>query len=1124
MSIPTFAANFHFIKMIKNNLKTRVLVAAIAFMGYGTMHAQVTTSGIQGIIAQSAGSTVTATHLPSGTVYTATANAEGQFNISNMRVGGPYQVVVTTPGKSPEVYDDIYLELGEVFTLKNSTKPTTSIGEVQITGRRRVAPVTGLSTIVGQKLLQELPQTASRSITDFTKLTPQANGTSFAGRDARYNNLQIDGANFNNGFGLSTNPLPGGNSQPISLDAIEEISVNIAPYDITQSGFTGAGINAITKSGTNQFHGSLYGYYTGKELSGWKIDGQKIDKVSGARLTNGLTVGGPLVKSKLFFFLSAEREMATGANASGSNLWKASQDGKANIAQNISAVKESDLIAVRDHLINRWGYDPGRYQGYADEAIQKGDKILARLDWNVNSRNKVAVRFNLLDGNSMQIVNGNSGPNPRTSWNRVSEKSMAFENANYSFKNKVYSVTGEWNSSINSKVSNKLLGTFTKIQDTRDTPGSLFPFVDIWNGSSTGGNYISFGTELFSYLNDVTNTNWSVTDNLTVTAGINTITGGVAYEQQNFGNSYTRMGTGYYRYASVADFLTTGTPNEVAPIQFGLTYPYEGMDTYARVNFGLGSAYLQDKITVNDRFNFTVGIRAELPFYQNDLTANPGIDKLLFRDQDGSGVQYSSAAWPKSRVMLSPRLGLNFDPMGDKTLIIRAGTGIFTGRVPFVWLTNQPTNAGVIQNTIEPNGYAASAPWIGQIRFHPEDIYYYANNPVYYNVNGVRTTPFISSPTGGAPGTIAVVDESYRMPSVWRTSFGIDYRIPNTPITFTGDFLYTKDVNATFQYAPNRQPVTTMMTSQPREYYAPAASGSIPAYQVNPAINANSVTVLTNTKVKGYSLSATAGISVRPVGGFSGSVFYTYSEAKDITSNPGSSANSAWSSLPSINNPNEQILGISDFALPHRVVANIAYYIKPSGTTIGVYYNGSHQGRYSYTYSNDVNGDGIASDLLYIPTDLNSIKFQNIAATATAPGYTAEQQRAAFAAFIQNNGLEKYAGGFVPRNAGLMPWLNRFDVRIAQDLFRDSIKKGSKLQITFDVINAGNLLNSKWGIQDNLLTAGRSPLAKVGNTATPDPSFQMQRDAAGMLVTTPIVAANNRFTTWSGMLGMRFVF
>ena len=1100
-----------------NPLKKTVLVAALAFAGYGSVHAQVTTSNMSGVVTtvdgkKSTGATIKATHVPSGTVYSATANSAGVFNLSNMRVGGPYRVEVTYGNEKPMIYDDLYLELGQPFSLNPVLgEKVANIAEVVLTGGTgRNVNKTGAATNVGQKLIQDLPQ-SSRSITDFTRLTPQANGNSFAGRDARYNNLQIDGANFNNGFGLSGSPLPGGNSQPISLDAIQEISVNIAPFDVTQSGFTGAGINAITKSGTNKFHGSLYGYYNGKDLSGWKINGEDIQKVSGAKMTNGFTVGGPLIQNKLFFFVSGERETSTGANASGANLWTASQDGISDAANNISRVKESDLIAVQNHLIGRWGYNPGRYQGYANEAEQQGDKFLARIDWNISDKHKFAVRYNMLKGNSMQVANASSGPAPRSSWGRVSDKAMTFEGGNYGFENTVSSITAELNSTFNSSLSNKLLFTYSKIQDKRTSPSeSLFPFVDIWDGSSTGGNYISFGTELFSYLNDVVNDNFSFTNNLTYTTGRNNFTAGIAYEIQKFGNSYTRMGTGYYRYASVEDFLKTGTSAEVAPIMFGLTYPYANQDTYSRVNFGLASAYLQDKITVSDRFNVTVGLRAELPNYLNDLTANTSIDALDLLDKNGNPRNYSSGEWPKSKVSLSPRLGFNYDVMGDRSLTLRGGTGIFTGRVPFVWLTNMPTNAGVLQNTVEPGSYAEVAGWIGNVRFQPQDIYYYVNTPPAGAEN-----VFINNPKAGAPASFALVDRDFKMPSVWRSSFGADYKIPNSVFTLTTDILYTKDVNSVFQYGANRKESTARMTNQDRVYYPNAAS-----YQYNNKIGANSATVLTNSDTKGTAFSATVGANMRTWKGLSGSVFYTFSEAKEISANAGSSASSAWQASPTVDSPNQQELSISNFSVPHRIVANVSYNI--ANTTIGVYYSGSNQGRFSYYYSNDVNGDGIANDLMYIPNAGEAVKFADIKQGATTL-FTAAQQSAAFDQFIADNGLEGYRGQILPRNEFLLPWSNRFDVKISQNLFTNMVQKGDKVAISLDILNFGNLLNSDWGIQDNTVSSyGAAVLGRSG-ALSPDPTFTMLRSGAD-LVTAPTRPASNRFTTWSAMLGFKYSF
>ncbi|MRN01187.1 TonB-dependent receptor [Riemerella anatipestifer] len=1105
--------------MVNNmgSMKKTVLIVAIAFCGYGTMQAQVTTGSMTGVLTTVSGQKSTsvnirATHIPSGTVYSAKSSNSGSFNLPNMRVGGPYKVEIQCPGQAPTVYEDVYIELDRPYVLNTTLgEKTKTIQEVVLSGgKRRSGNKASVGVNVGLKQIQELPQ-SSRSITEFTRLTPQSNGTSFAGRDSRYNNLQIDGANFNNGFGLSGNPLPGGNAQPISLDAIQEITVNIAPFDVTQSGFTGAGINAVTKSGTNQLQGSVYGYYNAKDLNGWKINGQNIDKFSGAKIINGLTIGGPIKKNKLFFFISAEREQATGVNASGANLWRASKDGIANPNENITRVKESDLIAVREHLISKYNYDPGRYQGYADEATQNADKLLIKLDWNINDKHKLALRYNILDNHSKQIVNGSSGPRPRTSWSRVSDRSITFENSQFGFNNKVQSLTAELNSTFTSKLSNKFLFTYSKIQDTRTRPTQdLFPFVDIWDGSPDGGNYISFGTELFSYLNDLVNNNLSFINNLNYISGKHSITAGLAFELQKFGNSYVRMGTGYYRYASVEDFLKTGTAQEVAPIMFGITYPYQGQDTYSRVNFGLASTYIQDKITLNNKFNFTVGLRAELPLYLNKLTPNESINSLTLLDTNGNQRTYNSGKWPESRIMLSPRFGFNYDINSDRTLIIRGGTGVFTGRVPFVWLTNMPTNSGVIQNNIEPGSYRDVAGWINNIRFHPEDIYYHIKN-----VPEGAENVFISTPKEGAPSSFALVDDQFKLPSVWRSNLGADYKIPNSPLTLTTDILYTREVNAVFQFGVNRKESEHTMT------YAGVSRSFYPnreSFQFNSEIAPNNAVVLTNTKTKGYAYSATIGLNLSPWNGLSGSIFYTYSDAKEISPNAGSNAISAWGGAPTIDTPNQDFLSISAFATPHRIVGNLSYMFK--GTNIGIFYNGAHQGRFSYIYSNDLNGDGIANDLLYLPENTKDLNFKDITNRDGSIRFTAEQQIQAFDKFIADNNLDSYRGSILPRNAFLLPWLNRFDVRLTQNLFTNMRGRGDKLQITLDIINFGNMLNSKWGIANSLHRTG---ILRTVDRTENNPSFNMEIDGDN-LVNLPYRTLNTRATTYSTILGFRYTF
>ncbi|PVH27122.1 TonB-dependent receptor [Sphingobacterium corticibacter] len=1132
-------------------MKRSLLFFALVLASYGTIQAQVTTSSVTGTVTQSSGqatpgATIRAVHTPSGTTYSSAANDAGRFNLANMRVGGPYRIEVTYVGQDPVIYENVYLQLGQPFVLNAVfTDGSRNIEEVAIASGQRINTArTGASTSVGLKQLNELPQ-VNRSVTEFTRLTPQANGNSFAGRDARYNNLQIDGANFNNGFGLSTNPLPGGNSQPISLDAIEEISVNIAPFDVTQSGFTGAGINAVTRSGTNRVEGSAYYYLQNQDIQGRRIGDVTLDRIDAAKRNYGFRLGGPIIKDKLFLFVNAEREEATGGNASGSNPWRASENGTAVPEENIARTTRSDLEAVRQHLINQWGWDPGRYEGYADEARESSTKFLARLDWNIDERHKLAVRYNQVVGTSMQGANGNSGPFPRSQTNRISQNSITFENGNYAFRNVVRSLTAELNSNINSRLNNQFLATYTRIQDTRTTPSNqLFPFVDIGDGTHSNinspyVNYMSFGTELFSYNNDVINNNYSFINNLTLSADKHTFTFGAAFEIQNFGNSFTRLGTSYYRYASVEDFLTTGSPNEVAPIMFGLTYPYEGQDTYSRINFGLASLYAQDRWTVTDQLTITYGIRAELPIYMNKLTANPSIDAMRLLDVNGMPTNYNSGLWPKSQLLVSPRFGVNYDVFGDRSLVLRGGTGFFSGRVPFVWLTNMPTGAGVLQNTIEPGSYADVAGWIGNVRFNP-DPYYHLNN-----VPQGAENVFISTPREGAPSSFALVDRNFKMPMVWRTSIGGDYKIPNTPVTVTGDFLYTRDINAVFQFGANRASSNTFLNygssgeegdfGDNRTFYPNGVQ------RFNPLLGANNATVLTNTNVKGHALSATIGLNVPYYQGFSGGIFYTYSDAREVSANAGSSASSAWGGSPNINGPNDQILHPSAFAIPHRLVGNLSYryeYANSLATTVGIVYTGSSQGRFSYVYTSFINGDGASNDLIYLPRDLNSLNFVDRVDANGQLLFTAAEQREALSVFIAENGLEKYQGGYLPRNGFLMPWLNRFDVRVLQDIYKNIGPRRHTLQLSAEVINFGNLISKSSGIQSRLNNAqflyGNNLIPGVNNQGQPVlntqrtpqsgiPEFNMNV-INGELPITPFQNASNLGTTWQMQLGIRYIF
>lgn len=1116
------------------------VILLLLFFSATVAFSQVTTSGMTGrIVAENneplPGATIVAVHTPSGTQYGTITNIEGRFNLQGLRPGGPYSVDVSFVGYTTAKFSEITLILGEFFTLNVSLKEEAiDVGEVMVVGTRVSAfqtNKTGAATNVSSEQLTALP-TISRSISDFTRLTPQAYGNSFAGRDGRYNNLQIDGANFNNAFGLSNNPLPGGQSQAISLDAIEEIQINIAPYDVKQSNFTGAGINAITRSGTNTLTGSVYGFYNNEKFQGRRIGSVELPEGQRALTRNyGFRLGGPILKNKLFFFLNAERQDDIGANASGANLWRASVNGIANPTNNIARTSKTDLEAVRNHLINQWGYDPGRYEGYADEAMQYSTKFLARIDWNINSNHRLAIRYNQVEGVSNSLANGTSGPNPRAASSRVSQNSVTFEKGNYTTNNIVQSLTAELNSKFSDILSNQFLATYTRIQDTRKSPSEVFPFVDIWDGgrSTTGNpvdNYMSFGYELFTYNNDVINDNYSFVNNITYMMGKHTITGGLSFDVQKFGNNYVRLGTSYYRYASVEDFLSTGTANEKAPIMFGVTYPYEGKDPYARINFAQTALYIQDRFTVDEKLTLTYGIRAELPLYLNELTVNEAINSLELLDVNGNTKFYDSGSWPKSRVMLSPRLGFKYDVLGDRNLTVRGGTGIFSGRVPFVWLTNMPTNAGVLQNTVEPGSYSQVSGWIGNIRFN-KDPYHWVNNPP-----AAAQSVFIKTPSGGYPSSFALVDQDFKMPKIWRSSLGIDYNIPETPVVAIADLLYSKDVNAVYQFGANRATPTTRMnygssgSTDPGDnrYYYPTTASA----QFNNKLGANSGVVLTNTDVKGHSFSATFGLSIPSYHGLSASVYYTYSETKTVSDNPGSNASSAWVGSPSINSPNDLNLYDSQYAIPHSVKGHISYrkeYYNKLATTVSLFYSGFNSGRFSYTYASDLNKDGVNADLLYLPVNTSSMNFANIMSSGNVL-YTAAQQREAFDKFVKENGLEKYRGEYLGRNAFLMPWLNRFDFKLLRDLMVGLGSNNSSLQLSLDILNIGNMINKNWGIAKTLNNAQQ--LLNVSNvTADGVPTFTMRtitQDGQTVLPTSPFRNVSTNSTTWNMQVGLRFNF
>jgi len=1071
--------------------------------------AQVTTSGISGKIygenkLSLPGATVIAVHVPTGTQYATITDADGIYRIPNMKTGGPYKITVSYIGYAAAIKNDVNLELGQTMDINENLSPeakvisgvvVTSTKNKLIDGNR-----TGASTNIGINQIQSLPS-INRSITDFTKLNPQSNGSNFAGRDGRYNNITIDGANFNNNFGLSTKSLPGGDAQPISLDAIEEINVNVAPFDIRQSNFTGANINAITKSGTNEWSGSVYTYYRDKSFNGKKIEDKELTLTDQSTMSYGFRLGGPIIKNKLFFFGNVEKEKSSYPGIS----WSPSTDGVGDADNFISRTSESDLSAMQTYLKNTYNYDAGSYKGFGNFASDNY-KILGKVDWNINKHNKFVVRYNYVHSTNDQQVNATSAPGTRSTFGRIGEMSMTFSNGNYGFLNTVGSISSELNSVWN-KSANKFLFTYTKIRDTRSSNSSDFPFVDIYKD---GNPYMSFGYELFTKDNDVINNVLTLTDNFNYYLGKNTFTVGASFDKLYFGNSYKRYGTSYYRFASLDDFY-----NGAAPTTFGLTYPYPGNDGYARLNFGYGAVYAQDEYRVADNLKITGGVRFEVPMYFDELTSNQAISDLTFKNLDNEDMTINVGEWPETKVTVSPRLGFNWDVKGDKSIQLRGGTGIFTGRLPFVWFTNQPTNSGTLQNTVE----ITKADQLAGLTFNPDPFYHLSN-----------TELFPTTVSSKAPGTIAVVDRKFKMPQVWRNNIAADFQLPWYNMVFTVEGIYSKDVNGVIQYNANlKSTESTFSGPDNRARYLFLNDGKTYDNKLNPV---SSAMVLTNTKNNGYSYSLTAQLTKPFSEGLSGFLAYTYTGAKDLTSNPGSAAASAWASNPTVFTQNAPGLSYSQFAVPHRLVGSLSYhkeYLKHLGTTVSLYYQGSSQGRLDYIYSNDMNGDGNAADLMYIPKDESEIIFTDITKKVdgqTVVVFTADDQMAAFWKYVdQDKYLTEHKGEYAERYGVVMPWLNRYDVKILQDVFTKFGDKKHTLQISLDLLNISNLLNSNWGVykKQTLGSYDITLLKYVKANSDGVPTYQMNYTGSNLPTSTytPVLSTSS---TWGAQIGIRYLF
>jgi hypothetical protein len=1094
-------------KLLKYVFAMLLLLSCTALLsGQGS-----TTSSMSGKIVDSqgeplAGATIVATHVPSGTIYGATTNGQGLFSIQGMRPGGPYKAEVSFIGYSKKTFTDINLLLGESYLLNTGlTESSTELNEVVVVGAKPSkfnTTKTGATTNISGAQMVMLP-TINRSINDIARVSPYSNGMSFSGGDGRSTNFTVDGSNFNNNFGLSSS-LPGGGN-PISLDAIEEVQVVIAPFDVRQTNFIGGGINAITKSGTNTVKGSVYTYQKNQNMRGNKIG----DKDFGARPKEsnsiyGFSLGAPIVKDKLFFFGNLEYERSPQQVI----YWRASTDGISD-QQTISRVTETDLQTVSDYLKTKYGYETGSYKNFPADLTNL--KYLIRLDWNINDANKLNIRFNRTKNTAWNPPNGNStdGSYRDQTKNRVGEYSMSYANSMYSMDNNVNSGSAELNSRFTKNMSNQLLLTYSNIEDVRGSTSEPFPFIDIMSGDIATGAaalnpYISAGYELFTWNNGVKNRIITATDNFTYYLDAHKLTAGISYEYQMADNNYMRNGTGYYRYKSMSDFLAG-----VAPVDFALTYGANGeLVPSNAVKFNQIGAYIQDEWNPIQNFKMTIGLRADNLSFVPDIMTNNAILNLDF-----GGRNINTGVWPTAKINLSPRVGITWDVKGDKSLMVRGGTGMFTGRLPLVFLTNMPSNAGMNQLLMKVQTRFNAD---GTVNTRDARLDLLAGD-IITNVNGMIDRlgfqTVVTPADGSIPSSIAGVDPNFRMPQVWKSSAAVDYKVPvNFPFSATVEGIFTKNINAVMldNYAVKNPDATWTKFAGPDNRYIFPAGG----YLYNAAIK--DACVLTNTN-KGYGYTLNLTLNAEPVKNLDIMAAYTKTEMKEVSGMPGSNANSAWVGLITVDGPNNVTVQRSQYVVPNKVIASVSYripYLKDHmASTFSLFYSGFTPYGNTFRYSNDMNGDGVTNDLIYIPKERGEIVF-------TTPA----DEDAFFAFLEQDSYLSKHKGEYAEAYAARAPWVNRLDFRFVQDF---SIKTGSArntLQLSVDVLNAGNLLNSKWGVYKNMSVSNNGAILKYdARDASNVPRYSMVQVSGAY--PTETYSSNLDFNQcWRLQIGIRYIF
>lgn len=1082
--------------MLKKNLPFIFALMAMPFF----MIAQVTTSSINGTVknvngSELAGATVTAVHIPTGTVYNTSSRKGGNYSISNMNPGGPYTITASFVGLITDSIGSLSLSLGETlsqnFELSDNVR---SLNEVVIATTRTLPSSAkgGTETNIGRDKMANLP-TVGRNISDYLRFVPQAKitgdgGVSLAGQNNRYNAFYIDGAVNNDVFGLAASGTNGGQSgiSPISIDAIDQFQVVLSPYDPSLGNFTGGGINAITRSGTNNLSGSIYHFFRNEKLSG-KTPG--VDKSKAIRLsdfankTTGFRVGGPIIKNKLFFFINAEMQ-------------RDKRPQPTSFATYTGAVTQADLTSLTNHLVTTYGYDPG---GYLDNAeTVESNKIATKIDWNINPKNKLSASYRYNEGF-------------RNNTSRSSNSTINFFNNGYEFPTTTHSASLELNSRIKSRSNNKLLLTLTKVTDDRGPLGNPFPRVRINDGTGS----LVFGTEEFSTGNFLEQKNITLFDVFKFYKGKHSFSVGTDNEISNSTNIFVRQNFGSYVFPDLATFLNGGQAST-----YNRTYSLldpgksgdESLNAAAKFNTLRLGFFIGDEIKVNNAFTLTLGLRADnTKFITTPKTDNFFNDSAIAKISayhDLKGARSGQISEPKWS--LNPRIGITYK-VPEEGVTIRGGVGMFTGRVPLVWPGGVYNNNGISLAGINRSNVDFRADPFGQ-----------------YTASDFGITVPIPS------GQVDLISKDFRLNKILRTSLGID-KLLGRRWRLSVEGIFTKNINEINYDRVDRLPANLKSVGvDVRDVHS--LSGSFPTsipLRSNGTSPYTGIYLLSNYDgKKGFSYHFTTTIDKAWNNNWAFNANYSYGNSKVINEGTSSQNNSQWQYMETVNGRNNLGLSTSDFDQAHRINAYVAkkfeYVNKRIATTVSLVYNAQSGSPFSYVLNRGLIRDQDnfeTNDLIFIPTTDQLQQMVFLSNTTGGVTYTPQQQRDFFNQYIENDKyLSKHRGQYAERNGARLPFTHVLDLKLQQDF---NLKLGAKtyqLQVSYDIFNFTNFLNSDWGKTYFSSNDQSIILDFTGYVSTTNltPQYRFLPPASGK----PYVISDGVFNSsrWTSQLGVRLSF